>query len=56
MTAKTKILLCENGINGESVSATALKNNGFIVTTRQKNGNDAITPRYCYSRCRNAGC
>ncbi|MBQ7958697.1 MAG: response regulator, partial [Oscillospiraceae bacterium] len=42
MTAKTKILLCENGINGESVSATALKNNGFIVTTRQKNGNDAI--------------
>ncbi|MBQ8726915.1 MAG: sporulation transcription factor Spo0A [Oscillospiraceae bacterium] len=42
MTTKTKILLCENGINGESVSATALKNNGFIVTTRQKNGNDAI--------------
>lgn len=38
-----KILLCENkGLGGESVSANALKNNGFVVTTRQKDGNVAV--------------
>lgn len=42
MKTKTKILLCENGMNGESVSAATLRNNGFIVTTRQKDGNEAI--------------
>ncbi len=40
---KRKILLCENvGIGGESVSANALRKNGFVVETREKDGDVVI--------------
>ncbi|MGN0690483.1 MAG: sporulation transcription factor Spo0A [Oscillospiraceae bacterium] len=42
MNTKTKVLICENSVNGESIAANALRNSGFSVITRPRDGKAAI--------------
>lgn len=42
MNTKTKVLICENSVNGESMAANALRNSGFSVITRPRDGKAAI--------------